>query len=98
MSSSVHTKSDGSSSGYHYKTKVSNGEKVLIDWLIDYKFNRKNYIFKDVFLQLREIFAILTQGVELVQYDVKNGRRGVSKFKRILWIVCNSMHVLFYID
>ena len=29
MSSSAHTKSDGSSSGYHYKTKVSNVEKVI---------------------------------------------------------------------
>ena len=91
MSFSGTTKSDGSSSGYHFKTKVSNTEKVSID-----VYNKSHlsivmlyYIIKDVFLQLREIFAILTQGVEIVQYDVKNARRGVSKFNRILWMVCS---------
>ena len=58
------------------------------------------YYYKDTFLQLREIFAILTQGVELIQYDVKNAKRGVTKFKRILWMVCLSIFysiLLFYI-
>lgn len=44
-------------------------------------------------VKVREAFQILTQGVEMVHYDVRAGR-GPTKNKKIVWMVLSQFLVL----
>ena len=37
---------------------------------------------------LKEAFAILTQGVEMIHFDVSHSGRGTHINKKIIWMVC----------
>ena len=45
-------------------------------------------------MKVREAFQILTQGVEMMHYDVHN-KRGPSKSKKIVWMV---PYIVVFVD
>lgn len=62
----------------------------LVFYLLAFLMNESMYLivgFQDKTLKIKEVFAILTQGVEMIHYDTDRSNNRASKSTKVVWMV-----------